>query len=374
MAPTLYESGIMKLLSIAIAACSFDLSREIPGDNTVWIQVTPQGKFLPSDGRKMTVPHWYIDAAVAARVIERFNRTRNERVVDYEHQTLYKEENGKEAPAAGWMRQLQWREGQGLFAQVELTGRAAQYVADREYRYFSPVFLYHSKSGEVLDVSMGALTNTPAIDGMEELELLAAATFGIDPKQEEPPMNELLKALRAALGLPENATESEALAALSAHLKALRKTLDLEDSANGEAVIAACTGLKAKAKAQSADPDPSKFIAIEAFDELKGELAALSAKFQERESNDVDTMIKTALEDGRLMKVQESWARDLAKSNVAALSSYLKTAQPLAAIKGSQTGGKDPAPDEETGLTEDEMAVCSRMGLTHEQFKAVKEG
>ncbi|MGE1673772.1 phage protease [Pseudomonas aeruginosa] len=35
-----------------------------------------------------------------------------------------KRENGQPAPAAGFFRALEWREGQGLFAQVELTARA----------------------------------------------------------------------------------------------------------------------------------------------------------------------------------------------------------------------------------------------------------
>ena len=69
----------------------------------------------------------------------------------------------------------------------------------------------------------------------------------------------------------------------------------------------------------------------------------------------------------------EEWARDLGKSNRAALTAYLDKAQPIAAIAGSQTLGKPPVADEKTGLTQDELAVCSAMDLTAEQFKAAKE-
>ena len=81
---------------------------------------------------------WRIDAASAQHVIQRFKARGKPPVIDYEHQTLHKEENGQPAPAAGFFRSLEWREGEGLFAQVELTARAKQYIADGEYRYVIP--------------------------------------------------------------------------------------------------------------------------------------------------------------------------------------------------------------------------------------------
>ncbi|MDT4803238.1 Mu-like prophage I protein [compost metagenome] len=357
-------------LAVALAACSFTLSAPA-ADNTTWLQVTPAGHFKPSDGRDMKVPAWHIDAAVAGKVIERFKAKATARVLDYEHQTLLKEENGQPAPAAGWFRELEWRDGQGLFALVELTARAAQYIADGEYRYFSPVFLYHPTTGDVLDVQMGALTNNPAIDGMEALSLRAAATFGISlATPEETPVNPLLLAVLAALGLAETTTEEQAIAALSAHTTDLRKALGLDDKASSEAVLAACTGLKAKA---AASVDPAKFVPVAVADQLKADIAALTARLGERDKKELDVEIKSALEDGRLHKSMETWARDLGKSDRASLTAYLAAATPMAALAGSQTGGKPPVPDEKTGLTPDEQAVCSTMGLTAEQFKAAKE-
>lgn len=359
-------------LAVALAACSFELGKP-DADNIVWLQVTPVGHFKPSDGREIKVPSWHIDAAVATKVIERFRARKNRRVVDYEHQTLLKEENGQPAPAAGWYQDLEWREGEGLFAKVQLTARAAQYIADGEYQYFSPVFLYHQITGDVLDVQMGALTNAPAIDGMQELSLRAAASFGLfEDNPEENPVNQLLLAVLAALGLAETSTEEQALAALSAHNANLRKLLGLDDKANGEAVLAACTGLKAKA-ANPAAPNPAEFVPVSAISALQGEIAALSARLGDRDKKDLDTEIGTALDDGRLHKSMEGWARELGKSNRAALTAYLDKAQPLAALLGNQTGGEPPVKDEKTGLNQEELAVCSAMGLTAEQFKAAKE-
>lgn len=357
-------------LAVALAACSFVLGAPA-ADNTIWVQVTPAGHFLPADGREIKVPHWHIDAAVAAKVIERFHARKNKRVVDYEHQTLLKEENGQAAPAAGWYLDLQWREGEGLFAQVQLTRRAAEYIAEGEYQYFSPVFLYHPTTGDVLDVQMGALTNAPAIDGMQELSLRAAASLGcFDDSPEENPVNPLLLAVCAALGLQaDKTTEEQAIAALTAFNNDLRKLLGEGEASDGKAVLAACTGLKAKA---AASVDPAKFVPVSAIEGMQAEIAALTARLGERDDKDLDSQINAALEDGRLAKPMEEWARDLGKSDRAALTAYLDKAKPIAALSRSQTGGEPPVTDEKTGLTQDELAVCSRMNLTPEQFKAAK--
>ncbi len=165
-------------VGVSLAACAFKLPTLAVGSRVASMQLTPAGAFLPSDGRKMDVPHWRVDAAIAARVIATFKQRANPPVVDYEHQTLNKEKNGQPAPAAGWITDIQWREGSGLWADVELTERAADLVRADEYRYVSPVFRFDAKTGDVLSVEMAAITNNPAIDGMEPLALRAAATFG----------------------------------------------------------------------------------------------------------------------------------------------------------------------------------------------------
>lgn len=357
-------------LAIALAACSFTLPTPA-ADNLIELQVTPAGHFTPRDGRPMKVPSWHINTAIASRVIERFNTRSTPPVLDYEHQTLWKEDNGQPAPAAGFFRSLAWRDGEGLFAQVELTSKAAQYIADGEYRYFSPVFLFDPVTGDVLDLQMGALTNNPAIDGMQALGERAAATFGIylDP-HEDTPVNPLLLAVLAALGLAETTTEEQAVAALSAHTATLRKELGLDDKADGKALLAACSSLKAKAASSF---DPAKFVPVDTVQALQGEVAALTARIGERDDQELDTQIVAALEDGRLHKTMEVWARDLGASNRAALTAYLTTAAPIAALTRTQTGGRAPVVDDKSGLNADEQAICTSMGITHEAFKAAKQ-
>lgn len=134
---------------------------------------------------------------------------------------------------------------------------------------------------DVLDILMGALTNHPALDGMQPLALRAAATARFIHREESDPMNKLLAALCAALALDASTTEDQAIAALSARLQAdplgkLRAELGVDAKADESTVIAACAALK-KTAAQTA-PDPAKFIGIEAFNEVRGQLAALSAR------------------------------------------------------------------------------------------------
>ncbi|MDC8012933.1 phage protease [Tahibacter soli] len=350
---------------IAIAACAFALPTL--GDSPlVAIQLTPAGSFRPRDGREMSVDAWHIDAAKAARVIAAFQQLATPPVLDYEHQTLLAEENGQPAPAAGWFRNLVWREGEGLFGDVELTARARQYIADGEYRYFSPVIRYDPKTGDVLAFVMGALTNNPAIDGMQAVALRAAASFRLQPPKETP-MDKLLAAVIAALSLHANATEDEAATALKAkHVPAdrVRTALGLGADADGEAVVAACTSLRQKANATK--PDPAEYVPRAAVDELRTEIASLKSENTER---DVDALVKDALTDGRLLPALESWARDLGKSDVAQLRAYLKTAQPIAALSGTQTRGIAPNADPNAhGLNADELAICRAAGIAPADF------
>ncbi len=337
---------------IAIAACAFAAAPVDAGAGRVLLQLTPAQDFTPSDGRAMDVPAWRINAATAQRVIAAFNAAQPP-VIDYEHQTLHKEANGQPAPAAGWMHGLRWIEGRGLFAEAELTERARALVQSGEYRYFSPVFEYARGSGEVTRILMGALTNHPAIAGMEAVNLMAAASarFTTTPTtstKESDDMNELLKKLLAALGLPEDASEEQALAALKA----------LTD----KPAVAATT-------ATTTAPDPAQYVPVAVVQELQTNLAALSASVHSRA---VDDVIAPALGDGRLLPAEEAWARDTAKTpaGLASLTSLLKVRQPIAALASTQTKGQPPAAaaTDTHGLTADELAVAAACGMTPEAY------
>jgi len=317
------------------------------------VQLLPAGVFRAGDGsgRPADAPHWKIDAAAAARLIARVAARANPLVIDYEHQTLYTEKNGQPAPAAGWFAgtALEWRDGEGLFASVDWTPAAAGHIADGEYRYISPVFEYDRATGEVVDLRMAALTNNPGLHGMAAVALTALNDFSTE---EDPPVNETLKKLLAALGLAENTGEAEAVSAAVA----LKAKADSADGLNTQ--VAA---LKAQA------PDPAKFVPVETMQQLQTQVASLTSRLNEGEVADV---VEAALTAGKLLPAQKEWATELGKTNLAALKSYVEKTPAIAALGGLQTGGHDPAGEKKPGeLADNELAVCKAMGLSADEYR-----
>ena len=118
-----------------LAVCSFEVQ---PKDGR--IQLLPYGEFRAVDGRPTDVPAWYLTEENGHDVALLANSSRNQLVVDYEHQTLYKEktDNPHLPPVGcvGWSSRLK-----RMFAEVEWTDKAAAAIAAKEYRYISAVFL-----------------------------------------------------------------------------------------------------------------------------------------------------------------------------------------------------------------------------------------
>ncbi|WP_418732930.1 phage protease [Desulfovibrio sp.] len=310
------------------------------------IQLFPAGTFAARDGRPgnlrgVNATSWRLTAQDAEAVIAHWQRTATPLVVDYEHQTQLAAQNGRPAPAAGWITSLEWEEGRGLFAGVDWTDKARAHIRAGEYRYISPVFAFDRQSGAVLRLICAALTNHPALDGMDA----ASATF---TPYEEPPMKQIL----AALGLPETADEAAALAALTT----LRQERD-----------------SAKAQAEAA-PDPQKFVAMATFSAVQKEAAQLRDELtklkNEAQAAALKDDIEAALKDGRLTAATKGWAESLAKTAPDALKAYLAAQPPVRALAGTQTGGTPPAGDKPgtVSLTAEEQHICGRLGLTREEF------
>ncbi|MDD5613360.1 MAG: phage protease, partial [Gallionella sp.] len=320
---------------IGIAVCSVALNGA--GE----LQLMPAGAFRGIDGRPADASQWVINAEIAANVIA-FNSTRETPLVlDYEHQTMLKEQNGQPAPAAGWFSgsDLVWREGEGLFTKVELTQRARDYIAADEYRFVSPVFYYRKGTGEILGLHSAALTNTPNIDGMAELAIAAAsqaldgASIEITEENTSMDIEDLLEDLRWMLNLPKLATPEEVAAEL-------QKAIALIKQGGGEAAVAANTmgvfGLF--------DARRTQLVALNQaqadLQAAQAELSSLKGANAEREVADV---VEAALAANKLLPAQKDAALALGKSNLAALNQMIAAVTPLAALTQLQTGGNAPA-------------------------------
>jgi len=112
-----------------------------------------------------------VDAESARLAIEAFDTHGTDLPIDYEHQTLggpYASPTGQ-APAAGWVKRLEAEPEVGLFALVEWTKPALEQLAAKQYRYLSPVALVRKHDRKLIGLHSVALTNKPAIVGMEPI-------------------------------------------------------------------------------------------------------------------------------------------------------------------------------------------------------------
>ncbi|CQR43714.1 Mu-like prophage I protein [Thiomonas sp. CB3] len=327
------------------------------------VQLLPAGTFRAEDGRPADAPAWTLTAASAQRLISQVSARANPLVIDYEHQTLNAADNGQPAPAAGFFAALEWRDS-GLWATgVRWTDKAAQMIAAGEYRYISPVFAY-DKTGAVTRILHAGLTNNPALDGMAAV---AAASYQLNPYSEPTTMDDIIERLVYLLNLPVTSTPEE----IAAQLDKLKAQL-LADAQSGTAA-ATFSGIEVhiaalKAKAATATEQVAALKATsqpaEVVVALKAELATLTAAHNARV---IDDLVKPALADGRLLPTQEVWARDLGASNQAALTAYLQTAQPIAALTSTQTGGK---PQGKPTTAQDDPDAIADLALKHQRTQA----
>lgn len=309
-------------------ACAVALAFELDAGTTE-AHLLPVGPFRAVDGRPRDSAAWNLDANIAALVIARQDQRTNDTLIDFEHQSIRTAKNGKRVEAAGWFRQLEWREGKGLYAVgITWVGDTAALIADKKLRYVSAVFTYRPDTGEVIEIISVALTNTPALDGLDALAALARL-----PIHEETMMTpEALAALTA-----ERDTLKTSIATLTAErdtLKASVATLTTERD-----------GLQEKVKAAAQE---------------KAEAALATEKTKHAD------LITAALSDGRLAPTMKAWAE---KQSLAALTEYLDSAAPLPQGACRQGGA---GADASHGLTADEQAMCTRMGVSPEVFAKTK--
>jgi phage I-like protein len=367
---------------VGIAACSFEIGAS--GDGSM--QLFPAGTFDAPRGALRGKGPWRLDADSAKRLIGVVSKRQNDIVVDYEHQSLLSAQNGKPVVAAGWIgpQTLEWREPPaaypGLFAiSPKFTAAASAHIAADEIRYVSPVFSYDAKTGEVLDIINVSLTNNPAIDGMQAVSVAAAgflaSTSLINPQ--ESAMDELLEQLRYLLNLPLTSTPED----IAAELDKL-KTMIAQPDAAATSLLDVLTAQTAEIAALSAqvgteaarinpEVDLTKYAPISVVNEMRTQLAALSGNVVD---DRVERLIEQGKADGRIIGEQlESYLTNLGKQDFAALSGFLDSAQPIAALSGMQTKNKLPEDMASGGhLTADELAVCSAIGVDPDEFKKTK--
>src|SRR5574337_226748 len=314
-------------------------------------QLLPAGEFAARDGRPGAGKTWKVGDAAGAALAARLNDVakRTPISIDYEHQTLLAKDNGQPAPAAGWITRVDWRPGEGLFAEVNWTERARAHIQANEYRYISPVILY-ADDGTVVGLHNAALVSVPAIVGMEPVVAALAALAAPLPTAKGSCMDR--KLITTALGLAEDASDAqitERIAALAALEKrpavpqAMAAALGLADGADEAAALAALTKLQ--------KPDAGTLAQVGT---LQQQVAALSAQILER---DVLELVDGAIDARKLLPAQRDWALATGRKDLAALQAFVAATPEIPGLAG-QSGGK-----ERGGNAEAEPAEVARKAL-----------
>lgn len=306
-----------------------------------WIPLLPapdaNGEIVGRDKRRWTLK----DPAV---VVAHFGDYGADLPLDLEHATHLKAPNGDAAPAQAWIQEMKVRDDRSIWGRVDWTPAGLASWSSGGWKYVSPGIL-HDDAREIYGLASAGLVTRPA------LHLPALARSGgrksTQPKEQPSMTTVALATLAAAAGLAASATEADVIAALSAGRQA---QADLKDPAK---FVPAADLAAAQTRATTAE---TKLADIE---KAGAEAAAT-------------TLVDGAIAAGKLAPAsREHWlsiARENGQAFKAAVDAMPVTLTPTETKKKVEGGdGKDA---NEHGLTADQVALCSQMGLTQEAFAA----
>ena len=313
---------------------SLNFEGEIPGR----IQLVPSDKIIKGrDSREWIIPDPKLVALNSNNLLPLLP-------IDENHSTDLAAPHGGASPAFGWMKNLCADDSGAVWADVEWTERGRRALTKKEYRFISPVFL-HNEKGEINCILRAALTNTP------NLELPALNSERLENNVKE---SNDMKNILASLGLPETATEADALAALAA----------LKTSLNA-----------AQAKGSGVDltlfaPRTDLAFMQDRAEKAEKEIAALnSAKLKAEGEAAVDQAIK----DRKIPPASKAGYVAMCSTREGLDSfSNIMASTPAIIAEGSQAPAGSP-PSTQTSLNSEELAMAKTMGYTEEEWKKLKE-
>jgi len=323
------------------------------------------------------------DDKAAASVMASYADQGNTLVVDYEHQTAANPP--VEAPAAGRFS-LEVRDG-GLWAvDLKWSDRASEYLADKEYLYYSPWF-DHDEEGRITRLRNIALTNFPATKNMPMLVAAKGSTTA-DAKEEKLEMTEdMQKAcadLMAAIQADPMPDPEEMMKLLKACMMAYgaEAETEIETPAKDPAVtevappselaalseVVALTGKGTTAEALGK---------IAAWKDASAQVTTLSARVTELEAEKLDREFASVIESGtKAGKLTPAMVggkfvaalRANGSSGLSQFKAYLEEAP--AVLKTTET--KQPQTSEPVTLSADEEHYARLQGMDLRELIAHK--
>lgn len=281
------------------------------------------------------------------KIVENFKAKGVEVVVDYEHQTL----KDVEAPAAGWVTDLEFIPEIGLIATVSWTQKGHDYIAAKEYRGYSPVIIQNAtdtKSGNNIDAELHslALTNKPLHYWQQRLT---------KAKEGDETVEKILAILLKKLGLETGASEEAIIAALE---KMDMKKDEGATQLAATAPIFEALGMPADSKIEDLKPlvaklkapveagtlDISMYVAKDEYDKT---VEALAVVTMERANEKADILVAKAVSEGKITTAQSKWAKDYAMTNPDGFNEMLAATVSVVPLKRQphvqKPAGADPA-------------------------------
>lgn len=317
------------------------------------IRVLPKGHVSSTKG------DFEVDDRDIAGIIRQFKARRLDLVIDYEHQTL----SDVQAPAAGWIKDLYPGED-ALMARVEWTQKGREYIANKEYRYLSPVVLVKKADQHAAVFHSAALTNTPAITGM--FAIINSDALSIE-EEEEPRME--LSALIELLGLEEGTAEEDVLK----RIKELTQQAAEEGQGGqegkegpakeGTQLVANKTVLDLLGLPEDARTEDvtARIMAFKAGDSaLQRRVAELE---KQAASQKAEELVGLAMKDGKLSPAQKEWAVAYALSDPKGFAKFVEKA-PVVVPMGKTAFAADER--KQDGV---DWKILKNQGVTEEDLK-----
>ena len=317
------------------------------------IRVLPKGHVSSTKG------DFEVDDRDIAGIIRQFKARRLDLVIDYEHQTL----SDVQAPAAGWIKDLYPGED-ALMARVEWTKKGREYIANKEYRYLSPVVLVKKADQHAAVFHSAALTNTPAITGM--FAIINSDALSIE-EEEEPRME--LSALIELLGLEEGTAEEDVLK----RIKELTQQAAEEGQGGqegkegpakeGTQLVANKTVLDLLGLPEDARTEDvtARIMAFKAGDSvLQLRVAELE---KQAASQKAEELVGLAMKDGKLSPAQKEWAVAYALSDPKGFAKFVEKA-PVVVPMGKTAFAADER--KQDGV---DWRILKNQGVTEEDLK-----
>lgn len=294
------------------------------------------------DGRKWTLNH-------PEKVIAAFVAYGGPIAIDYEHAQAHKAPEGEEAPAAGWITSMDFRPGEGIFAQVDWTAKAAGMIEGMEYRFISPEF-FTDKNNDVLEIVGAGLVNRPAIN----MPALARA----DHTEE----NDMLKAIAKALRLDEGADEAAILAAIETRDTETKAVLAAAKVETLAAVPAEIEKLGEEKKRVLASQDDKE----KELKTLRDQVTDLATKDKKRE---IAAVLDAAIGEGKVAPASRAQYEKMCEAE-GGIEQFRALAATLPVILTPSKLSGDPQPKETGKLPTDNPTELANRALAYKDEQA----